>query len=85
MHSRHRETGVGFSRDGGTVFWLSCCCFNVPGIKESVSDGETGFLVNFGDIDSMSKVLLNLACNENLLREMSKKSIMRAKNYNWEI
>ena len=38
----------------------------VGGIPEIVTSGETGFLINPGDIDKLSKVMLNSIANEDL-------------------
>jgi glycosyltransferase involved in cell wall biosynthesis len=42
----------------------------VGGVAEMVSEGETGFLVNVGDIDSLSNTLLRLLQNQSLRRQV---------------
>lgn len=58
--------------------------FSVPGIKDSVINGETGILVKFGDVSSMANALYSLANNREKLLEMGKNGIMRSQEYSWE-
>lgn len=66
-------------------FGCPVVAFKVPGIRDSVVEGETGLLVKFADVNSMANALLDLSSNEELLRIMSQDSIKRSKKYSWEI
>jgi N-acetyl-alpha-D-glucosaminyl L-malate synthase BshA len=45
----------------------------IGGIPEVVTDGETGFLSDFGDVEKMSNDTLRLLSDENLRREFGEK------------
>ena len=51
----------------------------VGGVSEVVADGETGFLVQSGDVSSLRARLLQLAGNEQLVRQMGAAAHERVK------
>ncbi|MBP6456519.1 MAG: N-acetyl-alpha-D-glucosaminyl L-malate synthase BshA [Chitinophagaceae bacterium] len=54
---------------------------NAGGIPEINIEGETGFLVNVGDVDNMAKRSLEILCNEATLAEFKKKALAHAKQF----
>ncbi len=57
---------------------------NVGGIKYSVVDGKTGFLVPPNDPDALAEKVHLLTCDPVLLQQMKKASIHRVKeNFTW--
>lgn len=56
---------------------------NVPGLCESVRDGETGFLVPHGDVPALAEKLLLLLRDEGLRRRMSAAARTWAETFNW--
>lgn len=48
--------------------------FDVPGVREVVRDGVTGYLVPFGDIEALSQRVKHLLENSDLRREMGGKA-----------
>lgn len=59
--------------------------FFVPGIKDSVINGETGILVKFGDVKAMANALNDLSKSKGKLRWMSENAIKRSKEYTWDV
>ena len=49
----------------------------VGGIKIQVADGETGFLVQVGDIETTAAKIIKLLTNPALQKKMSQKSLER--------
>jgi glycosyltransferase involved in cell wall biosynthesis len=49
---------------------LPVVAWDIRGCRDLVIDGETGFLVRFGDLDGMCSRLDQLACNEVMRRNM---------------
>ena len=49
-------------------------CYDVVGNKDSVINGETGFVVKFGNLEDFAEKILLLIDNEELIAEMSKKA-----------
>ncbi|MFC1831005.1 glycosyltransferase family 4 protein, partial [Thermodesulfobacteriota bacterium] len=55
------------------------------GIPEAVIEGETGYLVNEGDIDNMAICILKLASDVHLREQFGKAAWIRAKNcFSWQ-
>jgi glycosyltransferase involved in cell wall biosynthesis len=57
---------------------------NSPGIRESVRDGETGFLVPHGDIRAMAAAMDRLAANPGLVESLGAQARRFAESFTWE-
>lgn len=57
---------------------------NSPGIRESVRDGETGFLVPHGDVHAMAQAYDRLAGDAALVATMGAKARAFAETFTWE-
>ncbi|HRN52959.1 MAG TPA: glycosyltransferase, partial [Gemmatimonadaceae bacterium] len=57
---------------------------NSPGIRESVRDGETGYLVPHGDIAAMAAAYDRLAGDPALVATMGAKARAFAESFTWE-
>ena len=57
---------------------------DVPGLCDSVRDGETGFLVPFGDVKAFSDALRKILSNPELARVMREKALAWAGQHTWE-
>ena len=55
-----------------------------PGLRESVRDGETGFLVPHGDIDAMAAALDRLAASRDLVESLGASGRRFAETFTWE-
>jgi glycosyltransferase involved in cell wall biosynthesis len=56
---------------------------NSPGIRESVRDGETGFLVPHGDIAAMGAALRRLALSRDLVASFGARARAFAETFTW--
>ena len=65
-------------------FGCPVVAFDVPGIRDSVVNGETGLLVKFGDVTALANALIDLSSNDKLLREMGENAVKRSREYGWE-
>jgi glycosyltransferase involved in cell wall biosynthesis len=78
------KEGWGFVAMEAQAFGCPVVAFDVPGIRDSVINGQTGILVSPGDVISMSKALAQLSSDEELLKIMSDNAIMNSRRYTWE-
>ena len=78
------KEGWGFVAMEAQSFGCPVVAFNVPGIKDSVIDGKTGLLVQFGDVPAMRDTLKRLTTDENLFSDLSSAAIKRSNEYDWE-
>lgn len=58
---------------------------NSPGLRESVRDGETGFLVPHGNIDAMADKFRLLFRDDALRRRLGNNAIAWAKRFSWDL
>lgn len=57
---------------------------NSPGLRESVVDGQTGFLVPHGDVPALADRMTRLLTDDDLALRMGQAGIEWAKGFNWE-
>ena len=57
---------------------------NVGGIKDSVANGKTGLLFEYGDYRGLAEKIKILLNNKKLREQMSKNAINWAKKFTWE-
>ena len=55
-----------------------------PGLRESVRDGETGFLVPHGDVARMAEAMGRLAASPDLVRELGERGRRFAETFTWD-
>ncbi len=57
---------------------------NSPGIRESVRDGHTGFLVPHGDVSAMAAGMRRIAQSHELLERLGAEARVFAESFTWE-
>jgi glycosyltransferase involved in cell wall biosynthesis len=55
-----------------------------PGLRDSVRDGETGFLAEYGDSDDFARKALTLLTDPPLWRMMSENAVRWARGFSWD-
>jgi glycosyltransferase involved in cell wall biosynthesis len=74
---------------GVTVIEANACgtpviASDVPGLRDAVVDGKTGFLVPFGDVDGFAQRMLEVLTDEELRRQLSDEAMVHALRFNWD-
>jgi glycosyltransferase involved in cell wall biosynthesis len=57
---------------------------NVGGIPDFVKDGVNGFLVNYGDVETLANLMLILLTDDNLREKMGENARITAEEYQWD-
>ncbi len=57
---------------------------DVPGLRDSVNNPHTGFLVPYGNVSAFAEKITMLLKDENLREEMSEQGVVWAKNFGWD-
>jgi glycosyltransferase involved in cell wall biosynthesis len=57
---------------------------NSPGIRESVRDGETGYLVPHGDLEQLARVMRRLAESPDSVTTLGRQARAYAESFTWE-
>jgi glycosyltransferase involved in cell wall biosynthesis len=78
------KEGWGLSVIEANATGLPCVASNSPGLRESVRDGETGFLVQHGDLAALHDRLLALLTDDALWRRFSVAGLGWAGRFNWD-
>jgi len=59
--------------------------YSVAGLKDSVQDRKTGFLVKSGDVQALANGLVTLLTNEEQRSLFSKNALDYAQNFSWDV
>jgi len=57
---------------------------DVPGLRDSVRDGETGFLVPYGDVDALAANVTRLLGDDDLRRRFVANGLRWAARFSWD-
>lgn len=57
---------------------------DVPGLRDSIKNGETGFLVPLGNSIKLAEKIKNVISDRNLLNELSNNAFEWSKQFNWD-
>ena len=57
---------------------------NSPGLKDSVVDGKTGFLYEYGNIEQLAEKLLAILTDDALRQNLEKGAMEWAEKFNWD-
>ncbi len=59
-------------------------CANSPGLRETVIDGKTGYLYDYGNIAQLSQKIKDLLLNDNKWSQFSESAREWSKNFSWD-
>jgi glycosyltransferase involved in cell wall biosynthesis len=59
--------------------------YSVPGLKDSIQNNTTGFLVKNGDVEAMAEGLLTLLTDEKLRARFSINALESSRNFSWDV
>ena len=57
---------------------------NVPGLKDAVLDGKTGFLVKYGDAQGFADSIASILADDSLRTRLSQAAVRWAQEFNWD-
>jgi glycosyltransferase involved in cell wall biosynthesis len=57
---------------------------NSPGLRDSVRDGETGFLYEYGDVDQLAEKLLKILTDADLRKRLEQGGMQWAETFDWD-
>ena len=62
-----------------------CIAYNVPGLRDSIIDGETGILVKENsEIEILAKKIIEFIENNKIRQKFSKNALKWSKNFTWD-
>jgi glycosyltransferase involved in cell wall biosynthesis len=63
---------------------VPCVAYDVPGLRDSIQDGQTGLLVKSGDIQTLAEGLLRTLEDEELRRRLSENVLQFSRSFGWD-
>ena len=74
---------------GVTVIEANACgtpviASDVPGLRDAVVDGETGFLVSYGDVEGFAARIIQVLEDGSLRKRLSDRGVEWAGKFNWD-
>ncbi len=78
------KEGWGLTVIEGNSCGLPVIAADSPGLRDSVVDGETGFLYPYGDYQRLAKIMTKLIQDDQLRNSFTQKCINWAAKFNWE-
>lgn len=58
--------------------------YDVPGLRDSIRDGETGLLVPRGNVEQLARVMVKLLTDSELRAKLSQNALNWASNFSWD-
>jgi len=78
------KEGWGLTNIEANAVGTAVVAANVPGLKDSVQDGQTGFLYNYGDIAELARKIVMILTDNNLRVQLEKGGLQWAERFNWD-
>jgi glycosyltransferase involved in cell wall biosynthesis len=76
--------GWGLNVIEANAFGVPCVAYDVAGLRDSVKNGETGFLAEAGEVEAFAEKIV-MVLNDDVLRErLSKKALEYSRQFNWD-
>jgi glycosyltransferase involved in cell wall biosynthesis len=79
------KEGWGISVLEANKFGLPAVAYDVPGLRDSIKNGVTGYLVKNGDRDKLVEALVRLLTDDDLRIKMSESATRWAKSFDWNV
>ncbi|MEM3907048.1 MAG: glycosyltransferase family 4 protein, partial [Nitrososphaerota archaeon] len=76
--------GFGLNIVEANALGVPCVAYDVPGLRDSIKNGETGLLVKSGDIQFLAEGLLKVLEDEELRNKLSKKALEYSRIFSWD-
>lgn len=83
VHPSIRE-GFGLNVIEANAYGVPCVAYDVPGLRDSVQDGETGLLVKSGNIQALAGGLTKVLEDEAMRKKLSENALESSRNYSWD-
>ncbi len=76
--------GFGLNIIEANALGIPCVAYNVAGLRDAVLDGETGVLVESGNIPALSEAICGFFGNEALRARLSQKALAYSRGFSWD-
>ena len=63
---------------------IPAIAYDVPGLRDSIRDGETGLLVPSGDIEGLAEAIIKLLTDAELRERLGRNALDWASSFGWD-
>ncbi|MFQ5454505.1 MAG: glycosyltransferase family 4 protein, partial [Candidatus Zixiibacteriota bacterium] len=78
------KEGWGLTNIEANSVGTSVIAADVPGLRDSVQEGVTGYLYEYGDIEQLADKLLTILTDKSLREKLEKGGMEWSKKFNWD-
>ncbi len=75
--------GFGLNVIEANALGTPCVAYNVAGLRDSVRNGETGLLVENGNVKGLAEAIIKILEDESLRKTISKNALEYLRNFDW--
>jgi glycosyltransferase involved in cell wall biosynthesis len=76
--------GWGLNVVEANALGVPCVAYDVPGLRDSIQDCQTGLLVKSGNVQALAEGLFRVLEDEELREEFSKNALEYSRNFSWD-
>jgi glycosyltransferase involved in cell wall biosynthesis len=76
--------GFGLNIVEANALGFPCVAYDVPGLRDSIQDGETGLLVKSGDVQALAEGLFKVLEDEELRGTLSENALEYSRDFRWD-
>jgi len=78
------KEGWGLTNIEANAVGTTVVAADVPGLRDSVRDGRTGFLYPYGDIEQLAERILTILTDDQLRKRLERGALEWADQFNWD-
>ena len=78
------KEGWGLSNIEANACGTPVLASDVPGLRDSVVSGETGFLFEYGDKEKLAEIMIKIMSDSSLREKLSQGGLRWAQEFNWD-
>jgi glycosyltransferase involved in cell wall biosynthesis len=76
--------GFGLNVIEANALGVPCVAYNVAGLRDSVVHGETGLLVEAGNVEALAEAVIKILEDEKFRLKLSEKALAYSKRFSWD-
>ena len=76
--------GFGLNVIEANALGVPCVAYDVPGLRDSIQNGETGLLVKSGDAQALAEGLFKTLEDEEFREKLSENALEYSKDFSWD-
>ncbi len=76
--------GWGLNIIEANALGIPAVAYNVPGLRDSIKDNETGLLVKKGDFENLAETIIGVLKDQQLLKRLSSNALEYSRAFSWD-